>query len=333
MFGSQHLRAVCASVLLAASVAGQARPGDSSDLQIRDRVEWLHQARWGVMIHYLGQPEASAQGWSAYVDQFDVNALADQLRFAGAGYLVITIGQNSGHFIAPNPTYDGYTGIQPSKCSRRDLVSDLAEALNRNGIRLIVYLPAAPPETDTVAVKKFGWRKGPYRNSDFQVKWEKVIADWSRRWGTKVSGWWFDGVYWPNSMYRHEERPNFASFAEAARAGNPRSIVAFNGGVNLPVISITPEEDYTAGEINDPLSVSCPGQWQDGAQWHMLSYLGERWSGGNPRFSVTQVAPWTAAQVAKGGAITWDVPADGHGLIGQNFLAQLKAIGLAVSGK
>lgn len=45
---------------------------------------------------------------------------------------------------------------------------------------------------------------------------------------------------------------NFASLAAALRAGNPNSSVAFNPGVFPRIVSITPYEDYSAGEINDP---------------------------------------------------------------------------------
>ena len=112
------------------------------------------------------------------------------------------------------------------------------------------------------------------RLAAFQQKWESVITEWSKRWGRRVSGWWFDGCYYPDAMYRHPEPPNFASFAAAVRSGNPDSLVAFNPGVLNPIITLTPEEDYTAGEINDPGKVVCPGRWVGKAQFHMLSYLG-----------------------------------------------------------
>jgi hypothetical protein len=210
-------------------------------------------------------------------------------------------------------------------------VSDLAQALISKGLRLIVYLPSGAPEADSVAVQKLGWQKGSYRNREFENKWEKVIAEWSIRWGAKVSGWWFDGCYWPNTMYRHSEPPNFTSFAAAARKGNPGSVVAFNAGVVAPIMSITGEEDYTAGETNEPLSISCPAPRIDGVQWHMLTYLGEGWAHGKPRFETQQFAAWGAEQIARGGAITWEVPADSQGGIGQEFLSQLKAFGQAVS--
>ena len=115
----------------------------------------------------------------------------------------------------------------------------------------MVYLPAGAPDQDEVAMKKLEWTRGPARNANFQRKWEQVIAEWSTRWGAKVRGWWFDGCYWPNAMYRFCSPPNFASFAAAARQGNPESAVAFNPGVTFPVIAESEQEDYTAGEIDD----------------------------------------------------------------------------------
>jgi hypothetical protein len=50
-------------------------------------------------------------------------------------------------------------------------------------------------------------------------------------------------------MYCLQDPPSFSSFAAAARAGNPDAMVAFNLGVICRIISIAPEEDFTAGEI------------------------------------------------------------------------------------
>jgi len=295
-----------------------------------DRAEWMYQARWGVFIHYLGKSsDVPAAEWNRLVDGFDVEGLAAQLESAGAGYLVITTGQNSGHYLSPNRTYDDYVGISPSKCSKRDLVLDLSQALERRHIRLMVYLPAGAPDRDEVAMKKLEWTRGPDPNVNFQRKWEKVIGEWSARWGDRISGWWFDGCYWPNAMYRSCTPPNFKSFADAARKGNPQSAVAFNPGVTYPIIAESEQEDYTAGEIDDPGRVRCGGRLVDGKQFHMLSYLGQRWSGGEPRFSEDQVAEWSTAILQHGGVVTWDVPTTPTGLIAQPFLRQLKAIGQA----
>ena len=218
--------------------------------------DWLHDARWGVMTHYLGAPpsskggaELTAEMWNKQVDAFDVNGLADQLASAGAKYLLFTIGQNSGHYCSPNATYDRIVGITPSKCSRRDLIADLANALAARNIRLMVYLPSGAPSADPVARKALGWRWGKPggwqlpgepvggRLAEFQRNWEAVIREWSLRWGKSVSGWWIDGCYFADEMYRFDDEPNFASFAKALKAGNPEAIVAFNPGVKVPVIS------------------------------------------------------------------------------------------------
>ena len=253
-----------------------------------------HAARWGVFTHYLfdtvGPPNATVQQWNAIVDGFDVEGLARQLKACGAGYYCITLGQNSGFFCSPNAVYDKCVGISPSKCSRRDLIADLYPALERQGIKLMVYLPSNAPDRDPIAVKALQWTNGPHRNREFQVMWEDVIREWSKRWGTKVKGWWFDGCYYADAMYRQPDPPGFATFAAAARAGNSQSIVAFNPGVTVPVIHITQHEDYTAGEIQDAIGIVCPGRWVGGAQWHMLSYLGPWWfAGPKPRYSDQQV--------------------------------------------
>ena len=118
----------------------------------QDRAAWMKDARWGVMTHYLADwrarsdhEPASVEHWNELVDHFDVEGLAKQLQEVGAGYYLITIGQNSGYYLSPNPTYDRLTGISPSKCARRDLVADLYEPLHRRGIKLMVYLPAGAP--------------------------------------------------------------------------------------------------------------------------------------------------------------------------------------------
>ncbi|MEK7707944.1 MAG: alpha-L-fucosidase, partial [Verrucomicrobiota bacterium] len=250
---------------------------------------------------------------------------------------------------SPNRTYDQLTGITPGKCARRDLVADLAEALRARRIRLMVYLPAGAPDRDQEAMKALEWKAGQFplwtyengkpkgqddRLAAFQKKWEAVIAEWSKRWGRRVSGWWFDGCYYPDAMYRHPEAPNFASFAAAVRSGNPKSIVAFNPGVLDPIITLTPEEDYTAGEINDPGKVVCGGRWVGQAQFHMLSYLGPSWCQKPPRFNADQVVAFTQGITDKEGAVTWDVPPAGvNGLIPDDFLAQLKAIGKSAMQK
>ena len=295
------------------------------------RAEWFQKAGWGVFMHYLAEkPEVPGEEWNRRINEFKVDDLARQLESAKARYFFITLGQNSGHYLAPNKTYDSLVGIRPSKCSTRDLVADLYAALEPKGIKLLVYLPNGAPDKDKTAMEKLQWKFGPYRLSEFQEKWEKVIGEWSERWGKKVVGWWFDGCYWPNAMYRHPTPPNFETFAAAARKGNPESLVAFNRGVVYPIHSEAEQEDYTAGEMDEPTKVSYGKFWVDGAQWHMLSYLGKSWSAPPPRFTDAEVVKITTRIVEEGGVVTWDTPHEADGLIPEPFLRQLRVIGEAV---
>jgi hypothetical protein len=305
------------------------------------RVAWMRDAHWGVMTHYLADwraradhEPASVEHWNDLIDHFDVNGVADQLKSVGAGWYLISIGQNSGYYLSPNATYDKLTGIMPSKLSHRDLVADLSTALAKRGIRLMVYLPSGAPGQDRAAREALKWEPGSHRNAEFQRQWEAIIREWSLRWGDKVSGWWFDGCYSPNEMYRQEDPPNFKTFAAAARAGNPKSAIAFNPGVVYRTISITPYEDYIAGEIDKP------DQWTakrtldgfiDGAQVHVLSYLGTTWGQGTPRFTAEQAIAFSQKVTAVGGVITWDTPIQKGGTFAPEFLAKLKAIGEAMT--
>ena len=305
------------------------------------RAAWMQDQRyrWGVMTHYLADWQARAHNlnmnvdlWNKMIDGFDADGMAHRLESVGAGHYQLSIGQNSGYYLSPNSAYDSITGVHPSKCSRRDLVADFYEPLHRRDIKLMVYLPSGAPAQDHAAVASLEWSNGPYRNNEFQLKWQQIIEEWSRRWANKVVGWWFDGCYFPNSMYRSLTAPNFASFAAAARAGNPRSCVAFNPGVIYRMLSMSPDEDFTAGEIDKPEMVAirrAANGCIDGTQIHMLSFLGERWGFGNPRFTSEQVVGYTKTILEAGGSVTWDVPVDLDGTIRQPFLDQLSALGKA----
>lgn len=317
-----------------------------TNARTRSSTDWMLQPGWGVFFHFLageaGGPlqeengaNVSVDAWNARVDGVDVDGLARQLAEIGAGYLGITIGQNSGHYCSPNAAYDELVGISPSKCSRRDLIADLAAALSARNIRLIAYIPSGAPSDDPVARERLEWKWGfsgdwggertGLRLASFQRRWESVLREWSLRWGDAVAGWWVDGCYFSDEMYRHDDEPNFRSLTAALRAGNPDAVVALNPGITIPVISLTEHEDYTAGEVAEAFPV-CPGRWVDGAQYHVLSYLGQFWGKGQPRFHPDFVRGYTRDVNSRGGVVTWDVPPGRNGLISEAFMRQLELL-------
>lgn len=315
------LKNVLTSGALLAALGAQAAAGEAPA-----STDWLHDARYGVFMHFL---PGDAQGL-ARVEEFDVDALARQLESAGAGYFVLTLGQNSGYFNAPNAAYDRITGYAPGeRCSKRDLPLDLYRALKPRGIRLMLYLPCQVPNRDPRAQKAFGLREGPADQPldlAFAAKWAEVIQEWSDRYGDKVSGWWFDGGY----QHIHFTEDIAQLYAGAVKHGNPRAIATFNPGVKL--IRYTQAEEYTAGELNEPFNVLPESRWVQGSQWHALTFLGTHWGARDTRYPSERWAEWVAAVVAKGGAVTldvgpnWDPKAGPIGSIAAGQLAQLQAI-------
>lgn len=332
----------------------------------RADTDWFRDAKWGVCLHYLAdfagqQTEAALtpEAWNRRIDAVDVARMAAQIADAGAGYCLLTIGQNSGYFLSPNATYDARVGHRPSRCSQRDLVADLADALSARGVALMTYLPSSAPCNDRQAIealqctppwdpKPLGFRPGTYtpqpgvdeRLSVFQRHWEGVIREYAQRWGRRVKGWWFDGAYCADRMYRHPDEPNFRSFAAAAKAGHPGCLVAFNPGVRVPVVCHSEYEDYTAGEVDSAFPVSMEinagypplGRYVNGAQYHVLSFLGASWGRGTPRFSDAFVVGYTRDCNAHEGVVTWDVPCGADGRMPEAFVRQLSVLRDATRG-
>jgi hypothetical protein len=347
----------------------------------RANTDWMHKARWGMMTHFLFElcdfegatdesgrkfwcdwesgiragfiPKSSEKSaieqWNRRVESVDVEALASRIADAGAGYWVLTVGQTSGFFCSPNAAYDRLLALEHSRLSRRDLIADVAAAMAKRNVRMIVYIPAGPSYQHPHAVEALGctpewdasgWgiKPGDYlrrhpvdeRLSHYQRNWESVIREWSLRWGNLAAGWWVDGCYYADKMYRHEDAPNFRTFAEAMKAGNPDALVAFNTGVR--VHSHTQYEDYTAGESNDLYTVVSPAapfdRFMGGAQLHVMTFLGRFWCTGNPRFPDDLPALYTRHINGFGGVVTWDVPIGRDGTIRDAFWRQLDKIGI-----
>jgi len=288
--------------------------------------DWFQHARYGVFIHFL--PGSASD--LARVDDFDVEELARQLESVGAGYLVLTLGQNSGFFNSPNAAYEKTTAYRPGeRCSTRDLPRDLERALARRGVRLMLYLPAQTPNEDSRAQKAFGLPQGPKDqpiDRTFARKWAEVIEEWSVRYGDGVAGWWFDGGYeWVGF---DEEIARL--YAGAVHRGNPHAIVTFNPGVGLK--RWTRAESYTAGELVDPFDVVPTSRWVGGSQWHALTYVGSRWSARDTRHETSRWAEWVRKVAAGGGVATldlgpnWDPHAGPIGSLADAQLEQVAAV-------
>ena len=304
--------------------------------------KWFRDSKYGLFFHFL--PGGNSRQVNHAVDNFDVEAFSEDCARCGAGYVFITLGQNSGYYCSPNSTYDHYTGAKPGeKTTRRDLPADLFDALNKRGMKMMLYFPALAPKEDAKAAAGLGcidkgkpsWADDNWE-SDWNVtpafikRWSDVIKEYALRYGEKLSGWWFDGCYEWNGFNDEVAEP----YMKALKSGNDNSLAAFNPMAQL-LKRNSVFEDYTAGEWEDFLSVNLPGEngQIDGIQWHQLSFLGKWWGAGELRYTNAQIIDHIKTVSDLGGVITLDLPLDVNysgTRIRPDVLAQMEAVKKAI---
>lgn len=272
--------------------------------------DWFCKAGSGVFVHYLAGLQNRRESvhslgretsWDDCVREFDTERFADTMQEVGAGYVIFTVMQVTRFLIAPNATFDRVSGYQPGEaCATRDLVEDLHRSLSRRGIPLMLYFTGDGPRADAQANAGFGFK--PPVSTEFVQRWTDVAREYSLRYGDKVRGWWVDGCY-PWIGYNDA---NLTLFAQALKAGNPKTIVAFNRGVDPLVMSYTPAEDFTCGEQNRFFDMPS-GRWLDGEQWHILAYMGTGWGQPGTQYPKKELREYVFDVVQRGGVVSIDV--------------------------
>ena len=334
--------ALALAALTAVSLSVTASPPQSASATPRADSDWMNQGGYGIMADYLGNyniPVSSPAQWNTLINNFDVAALAQQAAQAGAKWVLLPLGQNSGYYLSPNATYESI--VNEGKTSTRDLPLDLANALRPLGIKLMFYLPSNGPNQDAAASHSLGettqLSSGNYARTDtFTTNWSNIIRTWSDRYGSKVAGWWFDGAY-DDTIYESGFTSAIADgFATAARHGNPHTLVSFNAGGHVPNAN-TPNtryasENYSAGEVSphggDFNDVTLPtSRWTpQGTQWHMMGALGGGWTETTAAYSATFMTNFLTNVNSRGGAVTVEVGMTTTGGIPATELAVLQAV-------
>lgn len=297
-------------------------PAESETLN--PNTKWLLEAKWGLFSHLLPRlpGERDSHGmtekmWNQKVDSFHVSGLADQLERLKTRYFFITVGEGDHYFCSPNSTWKRQFGADGGACSERDLIAELAEELLPRGIKLCASLPAL----------------GANESAATQEKYQQVIAEWSERWGSSISAWWVgDGQL--------AGRDAYAAYTGAFKAGNRDALIAYNTGPLVMTYRLkepsTDQEDFFAGQVDWVLPTPAIrafdqqefwiGPDYHGTQLHFLSFLGESWGRGDPRFPEDLVLGWTELINNYSGTVTWDVPLNDSGLIPGKHVRQLAAL-------
>ncbi|MBR3943210.1 MAG: alpha-L-fucosidase [Clostridia bacterium] len=287
--------------------------------------DWLLSRKWGLFVHYIGlcgngthrTDFVTYESFNERVNAFDVENFAKTVHEINAGYVFFTIMQGDKYLCAPNETYNKITGFKPGEaCAERDLISDLIHALDKYDIPLMLYFTGDGPYKDELAGKAFNYydRQKELVNSEFVEKWTAVLKEYAVRYGDKIKGWWFDGMFDVLGYTEEHIKP----YADAVKAGNPDALLAFNNGVVQPDFKNPKCQKFLDGETH-PMQILdrlgkyvavgdkeakallevIPGnslrytqyenftageanafeelptsRFVDGSQWHILSFLG-----------------------------------------------------------
>ncbi len=280
------------------------RPEVQKRLEIlgsRERVStaWMVSAGYGLMFHWTSQSmprEGPQQSYCDAVRKFDVEKFANMVAETGAGFVVFTTSHAGFYFPGPNPVIDS---ILPGRTCSRDLVGDLADALNSRNIRLELYFHAGHGDAPWWQRTHFDEDKGAYFK-----QWRAIISSIGNRYGMKLAGWWFDDAaftYYPFN-------PDWEQMTAAARAGNPNRVVAYNSWI-LPKLNdfydvFTGENAMweTKYEDLDYLPVGGAGHYiggpQKGLQAEITVLINGDWGHfklnepiGSPRLTADEIVP------------------------------------------
>ncbi len=306
------------------------------DVKGNPATDWFRDAGFGIMVHYLSSNIVQDKGskeWNDAVDSFDTDDFATKASEAGAGYVMFTLGQNSGYYCSPNAAFDSVLGIKPGDlCSRRDLPMDLIKSLKKYDIPVILYLPSNPPVSNRLVSEKFRYTYGKdSATSQYnQPILENMIREWSLRYGTDVKGWWFDGLYsWNNIKSTRMDmslKHNISTHTLAAKAGNKNSIVTYNYGFGKIQVN-TPYCDYSSGE-KMTIDENPASRWvEPGVQWFLFTYLGEKWGGHGSQFKTEDLVEKAKQIVQNEGVLCLEVVVTPKGEILPHHLEQIKAVG------
>ena len=197
----------------------------------RSSAKWLGDAQYGLMFQWgqWGYPEhGEAKPWPKMIDDFDVEKFADMVQSTGAGYVIWSTVWRSYYFPAPIQSIEQ---IMPGHTSKRDLIGDLADALHRRGIKLVLYYNGSALTNFRGAdPNKVG------TDAQFRKNWIAIVTEVGERYGNRVAGWFIDEGWYP-SPFEEENR--------ALKAGYPGRIVSFNDWVRPRT---TDFEDVEFGE-------------------------------------------------------------------------------------
>jgi hypothetical protein len=238
------VRLRCLEVLPASANADMTAAEESARAH-RASTDWFVNAGYGAMFHWtdLTQPrDGMKKPYPEAVSAFDVDAFTKLMGEIGAAYVIFTLNHAHPHCPAPIQSWEA---IHPGWTTRRDLIGDIEGALEKRGIRLILYINS-PVLTNFGTTGETGLYELTFSGEQFTEIHKNVLSEIGSRYGEKLAGYWFDS--WYQLLAAYPDVPIEAVY-RYCKVGNPCRITAFNFWIFLV---LTPWQDYWAGELYAP---------------------------------------------------------------------------------
>jgi Alpha-L-fucosidase len=260
----------------------------------RANTDWFAKAGYGVWFHFLDLTtprRGPRKPYAQAVNDLDVEALASLVEETGARYAIINT--NHGHPTCPAPIRS-WEELHPGWTTKRDLIADFAGALNRRGMRLLLYMNC-PGLGDLEQTSASAIDQPRYSEERYAEILVKVFTEFGLRYGDRVAGYWLDSWFQTTEIY-----PNlpFEALDRAIKAGYRDRMVAYNYWA-FPIE--TDWQDYWCGELTDlPLKRFGSRYIRRGAgqglQAHSAIRLDDPWFHITPNTDI-QPPRYTAAQL------------------------------------
>ena len=232
-------------------------PGWAADGKPRSASEQFQAMRYGAFVHNVYELTGAPAGKSyktldEFANLFDVEGFANQMQAIGVEYVIFTAWHKSMYFLAPSAVLDKWL---PGHTAKRDLVSEIADALHRRGIALIIY--AHPNDGHDLTPGEQA--KVGYILSDetqpipvFKEFINELFAEISERYSKKpnVLGFWWD-TWARGRLPSGHDRLDAARLRETVRAHFPGAIIlSQNPGKMIDFESLEIAPRWRTDDIN-----------------------------------------------------------------------------------
>ena len=214
------------------------RTQTATALSMRADTTWLQQAGFGLMVTWTPDTwprHGDRQPYEQAVNAFDVPAFVQQVADTGAGFVVFITAH--AHMTIPAPC-QALDQILSGRTTKRDLIAEIATALEQRHIKLFLYYHmGSASDVEWLKATKFFATD----STTLFANWTAIIEELGRRYGTRVSGWWFDDGM---ATYSWHQAP-WQQLYQSSKVGNPQRLVGLNA-YEWPM----PTEfmDYNTGE-------------------------------------------------------------------------------------